>query len=133
MKCVLGIFLLLIPIVVHAQTVAPLYVHPHIYLTKRAFYVQLRRDSIGEGEQRGAGMIKVDSGQLVVVRADTDTHWAIVSNYFVSQQGPVSHPTLIIPDSSLHTDLFAWRAALILVPYIKPKPLARPSRKRALH
>jgi hypothetical protein len=122
------------PVLVHAQTATSLSVHPHVYLTKRAIYLQRERDTIGRSDPLGCRTIKVDSGQLVVVWADmTDDQWAIISNYLASRQGPVSHPTLISPTDNLLTPFYVWRASLALEPYVEPKSLVQPARKQARH
>lgn len=134
MKYLLAVFVFLMPVLVQAQTATSLYVHPHVYLTKRAIYLQRERDTIGRSDPLGSRTIKVDSGQLVVVRADmTDDHWAIISNYLASRQGPVSHPTLISPTDNLLTQFYVWRASLAIEPYVEPKSLVKPARKQALH
>jgi hypothetical protein len=134
MKYLLAVFVFLMPVLIQAQTATSIYVHPHVYLIKRAIYLKRDRDTIGRGDLLSSRMIKVDSGQLVVVRADmTDDHWAIISNYLASRQGPVLHPTLISPTDNLLTEFYVWRASLVIEPYIEPKSLIKSAREQALH
>lgn len=134
MKYLLAVFVFLMPVLVQAQTYTSIYAHPHVYLTKRAIYLQRERDTIGRSDPLGSRTIKVDSGQLVVVQADmADDHWAIISNYLPSRQGPVSHPTLISPTDNLLMLFYVWRASLAIEPYVEPKSLVKPARKQALH
>lgn len=120
MKHLLAAITCLVTRLAFAQDFVPLSVHPRIYLTQRATYLGRDRDTINRADPIGSDLIKVDSGQFVVVSADYDAHWALVSNCLASPQGPTAQPVLISPTDSPLTTFFVWRASLALVPYEQP-------------
>lgn len=101
--------LLLIPLAVAAQTLPPLYVHPHLYsLRPSARFYRSLSDTVT------ALPVKLDSTQVVAATLTYEQGWAYVQNILgTSTSGEWQ---LISPADGPFSGCFVRRADLVLVP-----------------